>query len=270
MSQWKLVEAEAVGTAGGEKTNPTQQQNKQFNNNNNNNNSSNNNNRNGNNNRRYDSNNRNNNNNRRNNSNGKDNNRNRNSSRGGGGNRRQHDIYIPDTPETRKQYAGMVVQLLEHYFSDDSLSCDTFVRSYLDSAGFIPIAFVCNFPDIVSIGAFYEDIVSQLRLSEKFEIDSENETMRVVSGWEKWLMPNTEGGFGLPRYIMNPPVAGTPAATSSLEEMVPQQQQQQKVESTPTPTVPVETSQQQRDRSGSKELSVTASEYVFNVPPATK
>ena len=259
MSQWKLVEAEAVGTGGGEKTN-NNQQNKQFNNNNNNNsNNSNTRSGNGNNNRRYDKydNNRGNNgnNNRRNNSNGKDNNRNRNS-RGGNSNRRQHDIYIPDTPETRKQYAGMAVQLLEHYFSDDSLSCDTFVRSYLDSAGFIPIAFVCNFPDVVSIGAFYEDIVAQLMLSEKFEIDSENETMRI-SGWEKWLMPNAEGGFGLPRYIKNPV---TPVASSEVTQVETPSQQ-------PVEEVEVETTM--RDRSGSKELSVTASEYVFNIP-ATK
>jgi hypothetical protein len=144
----------------------------------------------------------------------------------------------------------MAVQLIEYYFSDDSLSCDTFVRSYFDTAGYIPIAFVCNFPDIVAIGAFYEDIVSQLSASEKFEIDAENETMRV-SGWEKWLMPNQEGGFGLPRYIKNPPVADEG------------QQQETQVDSQ---VAPEQESTLARDRSGSKELSVTASEYVFNVP----
>jgi len=229
MSQWKLVEAEAVG---GDKNNNFQQ-NKQFNNNN----------RGGN--RRFDNNRGNNGNNaRRNNtSNGKDRNRG-----GRGGNRRQPDIYIPDTPETRQQYAAMAVQLLEYYFSDDSLSCDTFVRSYFDTEGFIPIAFVCNFPDIVAIGAFYEDIVTQLSASSKFEIDAENDTMRV-SGWEKWLMPNQEGGFGLPRYIKNP----APCDQQGQEQ---QQQPQQQME----PEIV------QRDRSGSKELSVTASEYVFKFP----
>jgi hypothetical protein len=244
MSQWKLVEAEAVG----EEKNSNSQQNKQFNNNN----KTRDNNRGNNGNRRHDNNRGNNtgNNVRRNNSNGKDS-RNRNGNRGG--NRRQPDIYIPDTPETRQQYAAMAVQLLEHYFSDDSLSCDTFVRSYFDTAGFIPIAFVCNFPDIVSIGAYYEDIVSQLNASEKFEIDAENDTMRV-SGWEKWLMPNQEGGFGLPRYIKN----AAPVATEQC-------QQQQEVSQAEVPSAPVDT----RDRSGSKELSVTASEYVFNVPTAS-
>lgn len=225
MSQWKLVEAEPVN-AGGERNNNFQQ-NKQFGNNMN---------RGGN--KKFDNNRTGTNVNqprRNNNMNGKDN-RNKNPRVGG---RRQQDIFIPDTPETRQQYAAMAVQLLEFYFSDDSLSCDTFVRSYFDTAGYIPIAFVCNFPDVVAIGAFYEDIVGQLSLSEKFEIDAENETMRVA-GWEKWLMPNQEGGFGLPRYIKSP---------------VDSEQQQE-----------VSLMDSQRDRSGSKELSVTASEFVFNAP----
>lgn len=226
MSQWKLVEAEAVG----DQTNNFNNQNKQINKNNQNNNRGNN--------KRNDNNRGNNN---RRNTNG---NKNRNQR----GNRRQHDIYVPDTPETRQQYAAMAVQLLEYYFSDDSLSCDTFVRSYLDSAGYIPIAFVCNFPDVVAIGAYYEDILSQLQKSEIFEMDMENETIRV-KGWEKWLMPNQEGGFGLPRYIKNAPNE--------------QQGQMQSVVSQVEP--PVE-SMQSRDRSGSKELSVNASEYVFNIP----
>lgn len=235
MSQWKLVEAEAVG-GGGDK-NANNQQNKQFNTNANK--AGNNNN------RRYD--NSRTGNPRRQNSNGKDN-RNRNPR---GGNRRQPDIYIPDTPETRQQYAAMAVQLIEHYFSTDSLSCDTFMRSYFDTAGFIPIAFVCNFPDIVSIGAFYEDILTQLTASEQFEIDAENDTMRVT-GWEKWLMPNQEGGFGLPRYIKS-------VAAEQQEENLPVE-----TPSDPVPVGELDT----RDRSGSKELSVTASEYVFNAPAA--
>jgi len=156
-------------------------------------------------------------------------------------NRRYNDIYIPDTPETRKQYATMAVQLLEYYFSDDCLSCDTFMRSYFDTAGYIPIAFVCNFPDIVAIGAYYEDIITQIKASENFEIDLDNETIRV-KGWEKWLMPNGEGGFGLPRYLKQ----------QTLEPAAAQQE-----------TVRSNT----RDRSGSKELSVNASEFVSSVSP---
>ena len=224
MSQWKLVEAEAV-----DKNNNQQQQHhhhKQFNNNNYDN-------------RNYGQNSNKKYGNNRRNSNGKDN---KNRNYRGGNRRQQQDIYVANTVENRQQYAAMAVQLLEYYFSDDSLSCDTFVRSYLDTEGYIPIGFVCNFPDIVAIGAYYEDIIAQLRQSERFEIDEENETIRV-KGWEKWLMPNGEGGFGVPRYVK-----------SMLEE---QQYTGPDVNANPEET---------RDRSGSKELSVNASEFVFNVP----
>jgi hypothetical protein len=76
----------------------------------------------------------------------------------------------------------------EYYFSPDSLISDTTIRSYLDEAGYIPIAFVCNFPDIVSIGAYYEDILAALQNSALFEIDFENETMRLHD-WQKVCSP---------------------------------------------------------------------------------
>ena len=53
------------------------------------------------------------------------------------------------------------------------------IRSYMDEEGYVPIAFVCNFPDVLAVGAYYEDIISALCQSSMFEIDLENETMRV-------------------------------------------------------------------------------------------
>jgi hypothetical protein len=126
----------------------------------------------------------------------------------------------------------------EFYFTPDALCADTYIRSYMDEAGYVPIAFVCNFPEVLAIGAYYEDIVAGLQQSAVFEIDSGNETLRLLEGWQKWLIPNGQGGFGLPRYI------------KQAEEGAARD------EAAPT--------QQQRARSGSKELSATASEYVFS------
>lgn len=77
--------------------------------------------------------------------------------------------------------------LRECYFSPDSLIADTTIRSYLDEAGYIPIAFVCNFPEILAIGAYYEDIIAALQNSSLFEVDVENETMRLHD-WQKVLL----------------------------------------------------------------------------------
>ena len=130
----------------------------------------------------------------------------------------------------------------EYFFSPDSLCSDTYIRSYMDEAGFIPIAFVCNFPDVLAIGAYYEDILDGLKKSVLFELDLENETLRLREGWQKWLIPNGRGGFGLPRYIKK----------TGAEESVDGE------------------STEQRARSGSRELSATASEYVFGSSPQKK
>lgn len=36
----------------------------------------------------------------------------------------------------------------EEHFTVDFLCQDTFLRSYMDEAGYVPIAFVCNFPAV--------------------------------------------------------------------------------------------------------------------------
>jgi hypothetical protein len=72
----------------------------------------------------------------------------------------------------------------EYFFSPDSLISDPTIRSYLDEAGYIPIAFVCNFPEVLAIGAYYEDILTALQNSSIFEVDLENETMRLHD-WQK-------------------------------------------------------------------------------------
>lgn len=121
----------------------------------------------------------------------------------------------------------------------------------MDEAGYVPIAFVCNFPDVLAIGAYYEDIVEGLKSSSAFEVDMENETLRIHD-WQKWLMPNGQGGFGLPRYIKQAAEEGNggEGAQGWTDGAGGEQ-----------------FTQEQRARSGSKELSASASEYVFSPPP---
>lgn len=49
----------------------------------------------------------------------------------------------------------------------------------MDTEGYLPIAFLCNFPDVMCYGADYMDIMKKLTEDEKFEVDVENETFRV-------------------------------------------------------------------------------------------
>jgi len=111
-------------------------------------------------------------------------------------------IYIPDTPESRLYYAKLAVYHIESLFGVENLCRDTFFRSYMDEAGYIPIPFACSY--IQCFGADYLDIVTLLQESITLEVDTNNETVRLKDGWNMWLMPNGEGGMGLPLYVKQP------------------------------------------------------------------
>jgi len=97
--------------------------------------------------------------------------------------------------------AEYALKQIEFYFSVENLCGDLFLRSYMDCEGFIPIAFVANFPGVVMLGATYDDILEGIRSSEILEMDEINETMRLKNGWDLWLLPNSSGSLGVPRYI---------------------------------------------------------------------
>lgn len=84
---------------------------------------------------------------------------------------------------------------------------DTYIRPNMDECGYIPIAYICNFPNVASIGATYEEILKAMEAQCKFdtfklELDGENETIRVKENWKMWLVPNRETGkLGLDRYV---------------------------------------------------------------------
>lgn len=75
----------------------------------------------------------------------------------------------------------------EIIFSIDNLCMDTFIRFYMDEAGYVPIALLCNYANVAMYGAPYTGIIDALvRNSERtnLEVDLENETIRLKTGWE--------------------------------------------------------------------------------------
>lgn len=93
-------------------------------------------------------------------------------------------------------------------FHPDSLCMDTYIRSYMDEEGYVPIALVCTYQNVAYFGSSYEDIFHKLIQVEPkaqfYELDQQNETIRPKAGWEKFRMPNVFGGFGLPKYVKQP------------------------------------------------------------------
>jgi hypothetical protein len=50
----------------------------------------------------------------------------------------------------------------EMLFSTDYLCTDAYMRSYMDVEGYLPIAFVANYPNVACYGAPYQDLVDKL------------------------------------------------------------------------------------------------------------
>ena len=89
----------------------------------------------------------------------------------------------------RSYFSYLAVQQIDQIFNPDSLCIDTFVRSYMDEAGFVPIALVVTYQNVAQYNCTYNDIVNKLKetaIKCKFvELDADNETVRLKEGWEK-------------------------------------------------------------------------------------
>ena len=75
----------------------------------------------------------------------------------------------------------------EYIFDLDNLCMDTFVRSYMDEAGFVPLPLLCTYQNVAAYGAPYFDVVerlNELTAERKIEFDPSNETVRLKVGWE--------------------------------------------------------------------------------------
>ncbi|CAM9991889.1 unnamed protein product [Scytosiphon promiscuus] len=108
----------------------------------------------------------------------------------------------PNFEEQKAYVTNMAVKQIEFYFTVENLCRDIFMRSYMDEEGYIPIAFVANFPGVARFGVELDDIVAGILASDTLQVDIENETMRMREGWEVWLLPNqATGKQGVPRYI---------------------------------------------------------------------
>ena len=92
-------------------------------------------------------------------------------------------------------YAMLLIVYSEMMFNIDHLCMNTYFRSFMDEAGYIPIAFVANYPNIACYGASLTDLLSKLHQKDQgegegleggglLEVDMENETIRLKTGWE--------------------------------------------------------------------------------------
>jgi len=128
----------------------------------------------------------------------------RNGSRGGyDRSNKIEEIQYEIDPQTREYYAHMAVQQIELLYTIDTLCVDTYFRSYMDEEGYVPMALLASYPQVACYASTIEDLSSKLHAKEDsiLEVDVTNETVRLKEGWEMWLMPNSTGAKGVPKYV---------------------------------------------------------------------
>lgn len=98
----------------------------------------------------------------------------------------------------------MAAQGIEMILSPDNLCMDTYIRSYMDVEGYVPIALVYSYPNVAHYGALYGDLkyrLKQLGPDSCIDLDPINDLIRTRNNWDMWLMPNQSGGRGQPKYV---------------------------------------------------------------------
>jgi hypothetical protein len=89
----------------------------------------------------------------------------------------------------RSYFSYLAVQQIDQIFNPDSLCIDTFIRAYMDEAGYVPIALLCSYQNVAQFNCTYSDIINKLKETiikcKNIEFDADNETVRLKEGWEK-------------------------------------------------------------------------------------
>lgn len=147
----------------------------------------------------------------------------RGSSRGRGGfqpryfNRPNPSAYINVDPETLKAY---ICQQIEYYFSVDNLCRDLFLRSQMDTEGYVPITLIAGFNRVRGLTSDMSLVRASLELSKILEVKQDSgDLLRKKEGWETWVLPaagtsaTTKTDNGAPQIIKSVPAGPAPIPT---------------------------------------------------------
>jgi hypothetical protein len=175
----------------------------------------------------------------------------------------------------------------EYLFTEENLCMDTFLRSYMDEAGYVPLAVVCAYPNVAYFNVPVDALMAALtqacaQADSPLELDLAVGTIKLKNKWEmvrgrflvyhtvtlmdalQWVMPNANGGRGLPLYSVQAQQAQAAAATATSAP--PSTTSAATNGTTSTSVAAHSPASGRRSRSGTEELSPKAPEFV----PATK
>ncbi|RAL00343.1 La domain family [Aspergillus ibericus CBS 121593] len=100
-------------------------------------------------------------------------------------------------PQLMEPYSqvSMISMQLEYYFSVDNLCKDIFLRSHMDSQGYVTLAFIANFKRIKSLTDDFELLrhcSRQLRTVEYIQSEDGLDRLRPRERWEDWVLPQEQ------------------------------------------------------------------------------
>lgn len=68
-------------------------------------------------------------------------------------------------------------------FTDENLALDTFLRSYMDEQGFVPLSLVFSYQNVACFSVPPSNVIDKLQRNNKFELDLEVGTIKLKERW---------------------------------------------------------------------------------------
>lgn len=131
-------------------------------------------------------------------------------------NRPNPSAYLNLDSETLKSY---ICQQIEYYFSIDNLCKDLYLRSQMDTEGYVPLTLIAGFNRVQGLTSDMSLVRASLELSKILEYIKEKDILRKKEGWETWVLPaagtaaTTKTNSGKPEIIQSVPAGPAPIPT---------------------------------------------------------
>ncbi|KAG0045286.1 La ribonucleoprotein domain member 1B [Gryganskiella cystojenkinii] len=99
-----------------------------------------------------------------------------------------------------------ILQQMEYYFSVENLCKDVFMRTQMDTEGYVPLSLVANFNRVKSLTTDHALIKETIKSSKEIELKGDN--IRKKGDWATWIFRKDDGSipFQATRSSFVPPV----------------------------------------------------------------
>uniref|UniRef100_A0A6U9QN93 HTH La-type RNA-binding domain-containing protein n=2 Tax=Picocystis salinarum TaxID=88271 RepID=A0A6U9QN93_9CHLO len=96
---------------------------------------------------------------------------------------------VAQMPMPRAQLMAAVARQIEYYFCVDNLIKDIFLRSKMDSNGWIPVSVIASFNRVMMLSSDTELIAEALQDSSIIELSPGSDMLRKRGDWSSWILP---------------------------------------------------------------------------------